>query len=97
MEIRVGKTKLYLFVGIDRVCKYAYVELHERKTQPIAHAFLENLIKDCPFTIHTILTDTGAQFTYTLLAERLRPKHKRHRFDQTCATHGIRHRLTKFR
>ncbi len=77
--------------------KYAYVELHERMTQPITNAFLENLIRDCPFTIHTILTDTGAQFTYTLLAERLRPTHKRNRFDQTCAAHGIRHRLTKFR
>lgn len=96
-EIRVGKTKLYLFVGIDRVCKYAYVELHERMTQPIALAFLEHLIKDCPFTIHTILTDNGAPFTYALLAERLRPKHKMHLFDQTCAAHGIRHRLTKFR
>lgn len=96
-ELRLGKQKRYLFVGIDRVCKYVYVELHERMTQTIAKAFLEHLIADCPFRIHTILTDNGAQFTYALLAEHLRPKNKSHLFDQTCTHHGIQHRLTKFR
>lgn len=96
-EIRLGKKKLYLFVGIDRVCKYAYVELHTRMTQDIARGFLENFIKDCPFKIHTILTDNGAQFTYALLAEHLKPKSKTHMFDKTCTKYAIQHRLTKFR
>jgi len=96
-EIRLGKNELYLFVGIDRGFQDAYVEWHERMTQPIARAFLDNLLKDCPFSIHTILTDNSAPFTAALLAERLRPKHNMHLFDQTCATHGIRHGLTKFR
>ncbi len=96
-EIRLGKKKLYLFVGIDRVCKYAFFELHERMTQKIAKDFLGNLIKDMPFKIHTILTDNGAQFTYDLLLEHLRPKNKVHPFDQACASAGIRHKLTKFR
>lgn len=96
-EIRLGKQKRYLFVGIDRVCKYVYVELHERMTQAIAKEFLDHLIADCPFIIHTILTDNGAQFTYALLAEHGRPQGKIHLFDQTCTQHGIRHKLTKFR
>jgi len=96
-EIRINKEKLYLFVGIDRVCKYVYVELHQRMTQEVARDFLEHFITDCPFKIHTILTDNGAQFTYALLAEHLRPKDKTHMFDQTCARHGIKHSLTKFR
>ena len=96
-EIRLGKRKLYLFVGIDRVCKYAYAELHERMTQEIARDFLGNLIADCPFKIHKILTDNGAQFTYALLAEHLRPKNKVHMFDRLCKEHKIEHRLTKFR
>jgi transposase-like protein len=95
--LHVGKQKLYLFVGIDRVCKYSYVELHERMTKEIASDFLVNFIKDCPFKIHTILTDNGAQFTYKLLAEHLRPKDKVHLFDKTCTAHSIEHRLTKFR
>ena len=96
-EIRLGKNKLYLFVGIDRVCKYAFFELHERMTKEIAKDFLQNLIKDFPFKIHTILTDNGAQFTYELLAEHLKPKNKVHLFDKTCSAAGIKHRLTKFR
>lgn len=96
-EMRIGKRKFFLFVGIDRVCKYAYVELHERMTQVVARDFLEALIKECPFNIHTILTDNGAQFTYALLAEHLRPKNKIHMFDAACAKHKIKHKLTKFR
>ena len=96
-EMRVEKQKLYLFVGIDRVCKYAYVELHTRMTQKIACDFLKNFIKDCAFKIHTILTDNGAQFTYALLAEHLQPKNKIHMFDQLCEDHSIKHKLTKFR
>jgi len=96
-EIRLEGKKLYLFVGIDRVCKYAFFELHEQMTQVIAKDFLIHLIEDFPFKIHTILTDNGAQFTYALLLEHLRPKNKVHIFDETCEDAGIRHKLTKFR
>ncbi len=96
-EIRLGKKKLYMFVGIDRVCKYAYVELHETMTQAVAVAFLDNLVADFPHKIHRLLTDNGVQFTYELLPPRLRPKNKTHPFDAACARHGIEHRLTKFR
>ena len=95
-EMRVANQKLYLFVGIDRCSKYVYVEIHPRMTKEIACAFLGHLIADCPFRITKILTDNGAQFTYALLAEHLRPK-RRHPFDALCDAHGIEHRLTKFR
>ena len=66
-------------------------------TQSVAVSFLSNTIKDMPFNIHRILTDNGAQFTYALLAEHLRPKSKVHPFDALCQMHGIKHKLTKFR
>ena len=81
-ELNISGNNLYLFVGIDRICKYAYVELHERMTAEIARSFLEALIEDFSFTIHTILTDDGAQFTYERLAEHLRLKGKAHIFDR---------------
>ena len=96
-EIRLNKRKLYLFVGIDHVCKCAYVELHERMTQETARDFLGNLIADFPFKIHRVLTDNGAQFTYVLSAEHLRPKNKVHMFDLMCGKYVIKHKLTKFR
>ena len=96
-EVRLGKQKLYLFVGIERACKYVYAELHEQMTQSIACSFLKNLINDSPFVIHRVLTDNGSQFTYALLAEHLRPKNKKHPFDIICEENGIKHKLTKFR
>lgn len=92
-----GGQKLSLFVGICRVSKYAYVELHDNMTQETACAFLKNLIADCPFKIHRILTDNGAQFTYALLADHLKPKNKRHPFDQICQQNNIIHKLTQFK
>ena len=92
-----GNVKNYLFVGICRVSKLAYIELHENMEMATACAFLENLVKDFPCKIHRLLTDNGAQFTYELLAEHLRPKEKMHPFDVVCEKHGITHKLTKFR
>jgi transposase-like protein len=96
-EAHTEQGKLYMFVGIDRATKYVYCELHERMTQEVATSFLQNLHDDCPFKITKLLTDNGAQFTYALLAEHLRPKNKEHPFDALCAKLGIEHRLTKFR
>lgn len=92
-----GGQKLYLFVGICRVSKYAYIELHENMEMATACIFLENLVADFPFKIHRLLTDNGAQFTYALLAEHLKPKDKIHPFDAVCEKHGIVHKLTKFK
>ena len=96
-EVHSQKGKAYMFVAIDRATKYTYVAIHEKMTQAISCEFLQNLINDVPFKIHTILTDNGAQFTYKLLAEHLRPKTKIHPFDLVCEEHSIEHRLTKFR
>ena len=43
------------------------------------------------------MTDNGAQFTYALLAEHMRPKVKKHPFDVICEANQIEHRLTQFR
>ena len=96
-EVRTQEGKCYLFVGIDRATKYVYTEIHETMTTNGSKDFLKNLIDHCPFKISKILTDNGAQFTYALLAEHLRPKDKIHPFDQVCQDNGIEHRLTKFR
>jgi len=37
------------------------------------------------------------EFTYELLLESKRPKHKLHAFDEVCQTNGIEHRLTLFK
>ena len=52
-----------MFVAIDRVSKFVYVELLEKYGKMEAAQFLRNLIKALLYKIHTILTDTGIQFT----------------------------------
>lgn len=51
------------YVAIDRTSKIAFVQLHEKATQRIAAAFLHDLVAAVPYTIHTVLTDNGIQFT----------------------------------
>ena len=78
--------------------KYIYIELYERQTQDNAVLFLKNLQQDCVFKITHILTDNGAQFSYNLLADHLKPKDdKVHPFDGLCQALGINHRTTQFR
>lgn len=96
-ELYTEQGKSYMFVAIDRVCKYCYIEIYESMTQDNACIFLRNVIADFPFKIHTILTDNGSQFTYELLAEHLKPKDKTHPFDKICLNNNTEHRLTKFR
>lgn len=95
-ELRLEDKKYSLFVAIDRVSKYVYVEIHENKKVKTACEFLNNFIEDCPFKIHKILTDNGIQFTFRLMSEHRRPK-KEHPFDEMCRLNSIEHRLTQFR
>jgi hypothetical protein len=90
-EVQTEEGKLYLFVGIDRTSKFAFAELYERMTRPVAADFLRHLIAAVPYQIHTILTDNGIQF-----ANRERDRYAFPLlFDRICAQHGIEHRLTK--
>jgi RNA-directed DNA polymerase len=59
-QIRHGSAKkgnFRLFVAIDRISKFAYVELHEKAGKMVAAQFLHNLIAAVPYKIHAILTD----------------------------------------
>jgi hypothetical protein len=61
-EVRTEEGKLYLFVAIDHVAKFAYAELHEEANKAVAAQFLRHLIAAIPYKIHTVLTDHGLQF-----------------------------------
>ena len=95
-EVRTKEGKLYLFVGIDRTSKYAFVQLHEQADRPTAVIFLEALIAAVPYRLHTILTDNGIQFAdLPRNRDGWTARSRVHRFDQICREHGIEHRLTK--
>ena len=104
-EVRTAQGKLHLFVAVDRVTKFAYVELHERATARIGGNFLRALVKAVPYRVHTVLTDNGIQFTFSrepgstvddikqaIAAGEL---FRAHAFDYACAQLDVDHRLIK--
>lgn len=104
-EVRTEQGKLYLFVGIDRTSKFAFVELHEKATRRIAGDFLRHLIAAAPYKIHTVLTDNGTHFTTPgaggsavseiKLAIEQGEVFRAHAFELACAQADIDQRLTK--
>jgi len=95
-ELRLADGKLHMFLAIDRVSKFTYVEFHDRTKMLNGTAFLENVIAAFPYAIHTVLTDNGMAFADL-------PKNRNgisrqwgpHMFDRLCLAHGIEHKLTK--
>ena len=61
--MRTAEGKLHLFVAIDRVTKFAFVQLHEKATRRIAGDFLRALVKAVPYRVHTAPTKNGTHFT----------------------------------
>ncbi len=60
-----------------------------------AAAFLQRLVAKAPFKVQKVLTDNGKEFTDRFCATGERDPTGRHRFDRTCDSHGIDHRLIK--
>ena len=104
-EVQTAQGRLYLLVAIDRITKFAFVELHEKATRRVAADFLRALIKAVPYTVHTVLTDNGTHFTSpgntcSAAAEIRRAMDQgerflAHAFEHACAQNNIDHRLTK--
>ena len=104
-EVRTEEGKLHLFVAIDRISKFAFVELHEKATTKVAAEFLRHLIAAVPYKIHTVLTDNGIHFTIPggggLTVREIKEAiangalFRAHAFELACARNDIDHRLTK--
>ena len=88
-------SRQYLFAAIDRASRWVYVEILPTKSADHASAFLKRLIKAAPFTITTVLTDNGKEFSDRFCATGQREPTGRHAFDQVCSRHDITHRLIK--
>ena len=61
-ELRLTDGKLHMFLAIDRVSKFTYVEFHDRTKMLNGSAFLHSVIEAFPYRIHTVLTDNGMAF-----------------------------------
>ena len=61
-ELRHTDGKLVMFLAIDRVSKFTYVEFHDSAGKKEGAAFLGNVVAAFPYKIHTVLTDNGMAF-----------------------------------
>jgi hypothetical protein len=86
-ELRCAEGKVHMFLAIDRVSKFTYVELHPAATMLAGAAFLHSVIAAFPYKLHTILTDNGTPF-----ADQPRyrsgptARYRLHAFDRICPT-----------
>lgn len=56
-EVQTAEGRLYLFVAMDRISKFAFAQLVEKATRRVAENFLRALAMIVPYKIHTVLTD----------------------------------------
>ena len=91
-QFRSAEGKTHMFLAIDRVSKFVYVEFHPTAEMATGGAFMRHVIKAFPHQIHTVLTDNGVAFTKNASTKW---DGMRHVFDRACDEHGIEHRLTK--
>ncbi|GLS17841.1 hypothetical protein GCM10007874_08560 [Labrys miyagiensis] len=96
-EQRVAEGKINMFLAIDRVSKFTFVEFYDKADQMNAADFLRNAVASFPYKIHTVLTDKGVAFADL-------PKNcdnptilffGGHLFDGVCQENNIQHKLTK--
>ncbi len=61
-ELRLAQGKLNMFLAIDRVSKFTYVEFHNDAGKMNGADFLRGVVEAFPYAIHMVLTDNGMAF-----------------------------------
>src|SRR3954471_19001221 len=91
-QLRSAEGKVHMFLAIDRVSKFAYVELHATAEMATGGAFMRGVVAAFPYRIHAVLTDNGVAFTRCAAGKWDRMVHP---FDRVCDEQGIKHKLTR--
>jgi transposase len=91
-QLRAAEGVVPMFLAIDRVPKFAYVEFHATAEMATGAAFMRGVVAAFPYRIRKVLTDNGVAFTNNAST---RWDTMRHPFDRVCDAHGIEHRLTR--
>jgi transposase InsO family protein len=92
---KIDGRKLYLFVAIDRATRLPFYHWYETKSADNTVDFVNKCVAFFPYTIHSILTDNGLEFTNRRLVN---PKSKKlikpSKLDDFCEKNKIVHRCT---
>ena len=96
-KFRLAEGKLNIFLAIDCVSKFTYVEFRDDMGKMNGADFLRRVVAAFPYAIHTVLTDNGMAFADLpknrngLSRRYLEP----HIFDRVCQENGIEYKLAK--
>jgi transposase InsO family protein len=88
----------YVFVAIERVSRFAHVEVVTDRSGPTIAACFERFLEAFGHPVHTVLTDNGSEFTDRFGDARWRKREHAtgdHPFDRVCSSRGLRHKLTR--
>jgi transposase InsO family protein len=86
----VGGRRAYCYVIVDECTRWRFTYVYHQLAPDTTVAFLNLVKRSCPFPIHSIQTDNGQEFTWSLIPMA---RHLKHPMDQWCEKHRIRHRL----
>ncbi len=78
--------KFYQYTAIDEYSRFRYLEAFSEHSTYSSKVFLEHMLKAFKFKVECVQTDNGAEFTRHLSNETPTL------FEQTLASHGIRHK-----
>ena len=85
----------YVVVCIERNTRFVWIDIIlDRKAQTVADS-LKHFVTQCDFTIHTILTDNGCEFTDRFAKGYKQKPTGQHPFDQVCRENNIEHKLIR--
>ncbi len=88
-----------MFLAIDRVSKFVFVEFRDNAGKMNAAAFLQEAVAAFPYKIHAVLTDNGMAFADLPKNRGRNPETTAlfggHIFNRICKEHGIQHKFAK--
>lgn len=94
-ELVSGK-RAYNYVAIDECSRFRFAWAYDALNEQCTYDFLDRLKRHCPFPVHTIQTDNGFEFTYSLnpqIKAQGPDDRREHLMDRWCRENGITHRL----
>ena len=90
-DIRTGNGRANMFFAFDRTSKIALARLYDSPRPANGSAFLDALVNAVPYTIRSVLTGAGKQFTVNQASSsEIRAIHP---FDEACRNRQITHDL----
>jgi len=94
---KLAGQRSYVYVAIDRLTRYVYVEVLADLEPKTAAGFVTRFIAHFPYKLRKIITDNGFEWTDRCAGSVKEKATGCHPVDLVCAQHGIKHQLTRLR